>query len=224
MTDNRQIKDGLGNLFSIRLRDKSGDGALQQSMVLAQLYPLDYGTGGMFQSTAKSGTMAAGLAAAAPIYAFRWPSTSLLALVRRVKMSAWSVGAFTAGLATFDIYAARAFTAQYTGGAAVSLSGNAAKLRTAMSPSAALIQCATTAALTPGTRTLDVNPIDSLNLAVSATANTPIAQGAVLFDKQQGSHPLTLAQDEGFVIQATVPATGTWQFAVVAEWDEVAAF
>jgi hypothetical protein len=30
--------------------------------------------------------------------------------------------------------------------------------------------------------------------------------------------------NEGFVIRATVPATGLWSFAVTTEWDEVVVF
>jgi hypothetical protein len=39
-----------------------------------------------------------------------------------------------------------------------------------------------------------------------------------------GEWPLVLAQNEGFIIRATVPATGTWDFAVTMEWSEVSAF
>ncbi len=45
--DNKQLKDGIGDLFSLRQRDRStgGDGTLMQTMVLSTGYPLDYGTG-----------------------------------------------------------------------------------------------------------------------------------------------------------------------------------
>jgi hypothetical protein len=35
---------------------------------------------------------------------------------------------------------------------------------------------------------------------------------------------LLLAQNEGFVVRATVPATGTWQFGVTVVWTEVASY
>jgi hypothetical protein len=226
--DNKQIKDGVGNLFTLRMRDLSatGDGSLQRSMILASAYPLDYGAGGMFQHCGKSGIMAAGLAAAAPIYAFHWPA-NLTALVRRVRVSAWTLGtAFSAGLATFDLYTARDFTAQYGAGTVANLSGEAAQLRTSMAPSLAEIMYAATATLTPGTRTLDPDPLESRVATAPTTANTPFtAAGALtLCEKQQGEHPLLLVANEGFVIRATVPATGVWSFAVTTEWDEIGIF
>ena len=37
-------------------------------------------------------------------------------------------------------------------------------------------------------------------------------------------HPFILAQNEGFNIAATVPATGTWRFSVQVEWEELASY
>jgi hypothetical protein len=34
-------------------------------------------------------------------------------------------------------------------------------------------------------------------------------------------YPVMFEQNEGFVIRCTVPATGTWVFAVNVEWSEV---
>jgi hypothetical protein len=45
-----------------------------------------------------------------------------------------------------------------------------------------------------------------------------------MFDQRPGEHPLVLAQNEGFVIQATVPATGVWFFAVKVDWVEIATY
>jgi hypothetical protein len=225
--DNKQIKDGVGNLFNIRMRDLSavGDGSLQRSMILTSGYPLDYGTGGMFQHCAKSGVMASGLAANSPIYSFYWPA-SLLGLVRRVRLNAWTLGtAFAAGLATFDLFAARQFTAPYGGGALADLSGDHAQLRTSMGTSLAEIMVATTAALTPGTRALDPDPLDSRTVTAPVAINTTVTAGALtLFEKLQDEHPMMLVTNEGFVIRATVPATGLWSFAVTTEWDEVVVF
>lgn len=225
--DNKQLKDGVGNLFTLRMRDKSasGDGSIQQTLLLSSGYPLDYGSGGMFQHCGKSGGMVAGLAAASPIYAFHWPA-NLSALIRRVRVSAWTLGtAFTAGLATFDLYAARAFTAQYGGGNVASLSGEAAQLRTSMNHSLAEIMYAATVALTPGTRTLDPDPLESKTITAPVTANAPFtAASLTLFEKLGDEHPLLLVANEGFVIRATVPAAGVWSFAVTTEWAELELF
>jgi hypothetical protein len=225
--DNKQLKDGVGNLFTLRMRDKSatGDASLEQTMVLSQGYPLDYGAGGMFQHCGKSGAMVAGLAANAPIYSFHWPA-NLIALVRRVRVSAWTLGtAFSAGLATFDLFAARAFTAQYGGGNVANLTGDAAQLRSTMAPSRTEIMYAATVALTVGTRTLDPDPLESRTVTAPVTANAPFSAGPLtLFEKLQGEHPLLLVANEGFVIRASVPAAGVWSFAVTTEWDEIEIF
>jgi hypothetical protein len=116
MTDNRQIKDGLGNLFTIRMRDFSAaqDGTEQRSMILATAYPVEYGNGGSYHRSSKSNVLAANMAAQAPVYSFQWTSTTMLAVIRRVRMSAWSADTgFVAGLAMFDMTMARVFAGQY---------------------------------------------------------------------------------------------------------------
>jgi hypothetical protein len=226
MADNKLIKDGIGDTFTLRMRDISagGDGSIQRSMLFATPYPLDYGTGGIYQHCAKSGVIAAGLAANAPIYSFQWPAT-LLALINRVRINAWTNVGFAAGVATFDMFIARGFTVADGGGNEANLVGGGGRLRTSMANSQAIIMCATTAALTPGTRTLDPDAVDTRVAAAPTTGNTPLFPSAVtLFEKLQGEHPLFLAPDEGFVIRASVPGTGTWQFKVTTEWDEVVLF
>lgn len=224
--DNMALKDALSVQFKMRAKDVSlaQDGSLQYVRHLATPYPVDYGTGGCYHHAAKSGIMAAGLAAGAPIFAFRNPSPSLLALLHRIRLCLYtdSVG-FTAGVGTFDLYRAVSFTVQDTGGAAVTLSGNETKLRSAMAGPSIVMQRSTTAALTPGTRTLDAAPIDSVLCQATASANTLFVHKVNLFEQLSGEHPLALAQNEGFVIQATVPATGTWRWEIMLEWSEVLA-
>ncbi|MCP3475158.1 hypothetical protein NLM33_33070 [Bradyrhizobium sp. CCGUVB1N3] len=225
MADNKQIKDGLGNLFTIRMHDLTQvqDGSLQRSMVFSTLLPVDYTSGGAFQRTSRSNIMAAGAAAQSPIYSFWWPSATTLALVRRIRISAWSdsVG-FTAGLAIFNLLTLRQFLAEMTPGLVSDLTGNSAKLRTSMVTSQASIVHSDTAPLTGGTYTADPGATDIWVGSVGANAFTPFAAAPVkLFEKLQGEMPLLFAQYEGFMITATVPATGTWRFAVTTEWDEL---
>lgn len=63
---------------------------------------------------------------------------------------------------------------------------------------------------------------------ITASLNgTIFPPGTTLFEPDQGDgeHPLTLVQNEGFSIRSVaVPATGTWQVAVVVTWAEVALF
>jgi len=224
MSDNKQIKDGLGNLFSVRMKDRSGDGVLMQSYVLASVLPLEYGAGGIYQKTVKSGTMAAGMVGDSPIYAFRYPALAPFCLVTRVRMNFWLLTAFSAaGIARFEMFVARSFTAPDTGGAAAVLTGNNGKLRTSMASSQTTIQYGNTGALTPGTRTLSADPIDAMSISVGTSAPAAVITptNATLFQKLQGEHPLFLAQNEGFVIQGTVPAGGTWGYSVTTEWMEV---
>jgi hypothetical protein len=93
MADNTIIKDGMGNQFNLRARDISAaqDGSLRRSMNLSTLFPVDYGAGGSYHRTTKSGSMAAGLTGGSPIYSFLFTSSTLLALVRRVRISAWTL-------------------------------------------------------------------------------------------------------------------------------------
>jgi hypothetical protein len=43
-------------------------------------------------------------------------------------------------------------------------------------------------------------------------------------DVTDGEHPIILAQNEGIVIRATVPATGVWTAGFTIKWCELAAF
>lgn len=224
--DNIQLKDANLKLFGFRAKDTSaaGDGSVLKAFHLAQLFPVEYGSGGSFHLTSKSASMAAGLAANSPIYAFRWNNAAKLALVKKVSIQAWSLGTgFAAGLATFDMFRALGWSAADTGGVTDTITGDNGNLRTSM-PGSILpeIRHSSTATLTAGTRTLDNQAIDTLNASVGTATNTVFQpKNLPLFDKRPGDHPLVLAQNEGFVIQATVPATGVWGFAVTPEWEEV---
>ena len=225
MADNKQIKDGLGNIFTIRMKDISSllDGSVQRSMVYASLYPLDYGSGGIFQHVAKSGVIAAMLPTNSTIYSFRWGSPGMLALIWRMRMMAWTVTAFSGGLASFELFAARNFTVADGGGKVATLSGDNNQMRTGMSASSAGIAWSDTAALNPGTRTLDAAPMESLSTPAPVTDNYLFQiEPLLLFQKDKADHPLVLADNEGFVIRASVPATtSTWSFSVTLEWNEV---
>jgi hypothetical protein len=225
MADNKIIKDGLGNTFTIRMRDISplSDGSVERSMIYSTLYPVDYaGGGGCFQYVAKSGVMAAGIPAASPIWSFWWQPPGMIALISRLTLMPWTITALSGGLAIFDVYVARNFTAPDAGGVLANLVGPNNQLRTSMSASSASIQCANTGALTPGQRTLDLAPIETRSVPPPQLAYTLFPEDPmVLLDKRPGEHPLYLAANEGFVINASMPASGTWQFSVTLEWAEL---
>lgn len=187
--------------------------------------PVDYGSLGIYSLAAASGTMAAALAANSPIWSFRWGSANL-AVVKKVIISAGNTAtAFAAGVVTFNLFVARSFTIADTGGTSILPSGSQNKLRTSMGTTLLSdVRISSTATLTAGTRTLDTNPIGSISTSVPATGGTTLLNPQALFQAQAGDYPAVLAQNEGLVIQATVPATGTWTFSVQAQWEELTAY
>jgi hypothetical protein len=122
--------------------------------------------------------------------------------------------------------AARSFTASDTGGTSILPSGNQNKQRTGLMGTTLLTDAriSQTATLTAGTRTKDAQALASLVAGVPAVAGQQILLPYPIFDQRPGEHPLVLAQNEGFVIEATVPATGVWFFGVKVDWVEIAAY
>ncbi len=200
---------------------------------------------GSYQIESVSGTMGAGLAGGSTIYSCRWGNTPNLMLVRRVAFDARTLAtAFSAGVFLFDLVVARSFTASDSGGTSILPTGNSQKRRTSMDATLLTdLRISSTATLTAGTRTLDASAMINVRGHVPATqVNYPmvnaagvvipgastVAGMAVPFDlfapNWAGEWPLVLAQNEGFIIRATVPATGTWDFSVTLEWSEVASF
>ena len=184
---------------------------------------------GSYALQAITGTMAAGLAANAPIFSFRWGNTAgRVALLRRFRIAMNSLGTgFTAGVGRFEAFFARGFTGSDTGGGAITLTSNQAKRRTSFASSLVTdARISTTATLTAGTRTLDTLPFVGITVAVPVTTNFVIQPTVDLWlpFMGDGDWPLIFAQDEGLIIQATVPATGTWNGQISLYWDEMSAF
>ncbi len=182
---------------------------------------------GSYCVASASGTIGAGLSSASPVYSFRYGGANL-AVVRNVWITAQDITTgFTAGNATFNLFAARSFSASDTGGTAATLTGNNGKLRTSFATTAVSnIQIANTGTMSAGTRTLDAQPLATLVQALPTTIGYQIFGPYQSFFQQPnvGAQPLQLAQNEGFVVQATVPATGTWVETITTCWDEMAAF
>jgi len=187
---------------------------------------MDVGALGSYSVDSVTGTMAAGLGAAAPVYAFRWTDSTRVALIRKVALAMSSLGTgFTAGVGLFEMMAARSFTAADTGGGTLTLTTNNAKRRTSFGTTLVQeIRQSTTATLTAGTRVLDANPHAAIMFAVSTATNAVMLQTTGIWTPDwSGEWPLVLAQNEGFILRATVPATGTWQMRVGVEWSEILA-
>lgn len=205
--------------------DVSGTGF--RALVVMQK-PLDYGALGIYRKSLLSGTMAAGLAAGANVYSFRWADATRLCIVQKVVIDGLggSATAFAAGFGNLRMFQARSFTASDSSGTAGTLTGNNSKLRTSMGTTLLTdVRISATAALTAGTRTLDTDPVAQFSFTVGTAVSVQYVNNLALYGEDVGPEmPLVLAQNEGFVIQATVPATGTWQFGVSTRWAEVTAY
>lgn len=195
--------------------------------IRATLRPGYLGTRGAYSLGVVSGTMAAGLAANSEIFQFRWIHATRLCLVRRVAVSGGGIAAFAAGFGKFELMAARAWTADGTGGTAVVFSTAETNKKRFDFPLASLsdtgVRIASTAALGAGTKTLQTNPLAIHTFGVTATAGATLgAPGADLWKRDTADeYPILLEQDQGFIIRTTVPATGTWTFGVQVEWAEI---
>jgi hypothetical protein len=187
--------------------------------------PPNWGSLGMYAMGAASGVMAAGLAGASPIYGFRYTGANLC-LVRSVSLVAiGNTTAFAAGVATFNLSACRSFSISYsTGGTAITLTGDNGNLRTSMAATGVgSIYVASTGIIGGATLTRDSQALAVRTTGVTAAAALILSSGnPPLFEN--GCNRLICANNEGFDIRATVPATGTWNFAVNTVWEELTAF
>lgn len=196
--------------------------------------PVDHGSNGAFAIGVSTGILPAALGANSEIYQFRWTHATLLAVVRKIRISAAvSTTFFAAGVPVrVDLVKATGWSAQGTGGTGISPAATL-KRRTSMSSSQVAandMRIATTAALGAGTKTLEANSLALINAAGPITASldgTIIAPGTIMWQAEvgDGEHPLVLAQNEGFVIRSVaVPATGTWEATIMVDWAEVSAY
>lgn len=191
------------------------------------LRPTDFGALGVYQATHVSGVMAAGLAASAEIFQLRWTHASNVCLIRQLQISAVAdTVAFTAGRGNFNLAVARSWTADGSGGTAMTLTGNNQKLRTSMGTTGmGAIRGAATAALTAGTKTIDTQALSSVQVVCPAAAATMMLnQVDMINPESESEYPIVLAQNEGLVIRATVAAIGTWGFSVNVKWMELASY
>ena len=184
----------------------------------------------------QTGAIAAGAAANSEIFQFRWDNANYMAAITEVSLTGViATTAFAAGAITFKMTISRAFTVDGSGGTALVFGGDSnvdnAALRTTFADSRSDdFRIATTAALTAGTQALEANDIGQITTHSSGgtEAATPIIGSIYLptttlfkADQMTGHYPLVLAADEGFVVRATVPATGVWIAGLLVRWAEV---
>jgi hypothetical protein len=170
-----------------------------------------------------SGTMAAGLGSDAEIFQLRNSGTRRM-VVHSVSLDglAGSATAFAAGFAKVALFVARAWTADGSGGTDRTPATDSNQLRTADAISLATARGSATAALTAGTKTIDaVAPVGLWSFSTGTAASVIyVPQKTYLFRAADANAPIILDAQEGLVVLATVPATGTWQFGVTAQWQE----
>lgn len=192
------------------------------------LRPIDHGSLGAYRVSGLSGTMAAGLAANAEVFQFRWTDATRLCVITSVVFDglSGSATAFAAGFANVQLFVARSWTADGSGGTTLTLAGNNQKMRSNMNTT--LIggsRIASTAALSAGTKTLDAQAVGQYSAAIgTGTSVQWIPQFDLFHVDPGGETPIVLSQNEGIVIRATVPATGTWQFGATVAWIEVTSY
>ena len=194
--------------------------------------PMELGTRGAYSLGVVSGVMAAGLAANAEIFQMRWSNATHKMLLRRLWLSVARGGtAFTAGNCEFNMTLARNWSADGGGGTAIVFStANTNKKRTDFPLSLFSdtgVRQSATAALTAGTKTLDTNRAASISSFISSVATTASEQPIVMPETHlwqrntADEYPILFEQNEGLVVRATVPATGTWQWSINVEWCEI---
>jgi hypothetical protein len=171
-----------------------------------------------------SGTMAAALGADSEIFQFRWTSSDRKAVINSVTLDglAGSATAFAAGFAKIALSVARGWTADGSGGTDRLPTGNMNQARSDDAlTAAAAIRGASTAALGAGTKTIDTNPSGLWTFSTGTVVSVIyVPQKIALFDRRAANFPIVLEANEGIVITATVPGTGTWQFGCTVQWQE----
>lgn len=194
--------------------------------------PTPYGSLGHYVITGVTGAIGAGAGADSEVFQFRWTHASNVAIVTSIYITGMrATTAFAVG--TIDIKAtiARAFTAAGTGGTAQTLTTNNQKMRTSMgTTTVGEIRVATTAALGAGTKTLDAQNVGQLlghssggfGSATPIIGSIYVPRDGQLFRArvEAGEHGIALVTNEGFVVRATVPATGVWNLGVQVHWAE----
>ena len=195
------------------------------------LRPLDIGSQGSYSISGTTGAIAAGMAANGVIFQFRWTSGAAVALVKYVSVGAASgATGFAAGVASCGLVTARSYTVTgTTGSTAIATTGSEGKLRTSFGTTLVAngdIRISNTAACTGQTWTLDTsdsNRLGPFTVGVAVQTNF-IPAGSLVWVRDTDEWPLVLAQNEGFAVRCTVPATGVWSAIVTAKWSEITTF
>ena len=187
--------------------------------------------GGGYRIAMYTGSVVAGLAAAAPIFSCRWTSTSTRMIVQSIMLDFYTITAFgTAQVVANSLWFARSWTISDSGGTAItttqtldqSLDSKQIPGQSQLFAGNGDMRIATTATLTAGTRTLDDQALYSWiagSTGQGVTSNNP----DLILGNQDATNPLTIRANEGFVITNDVllGATGVIVWSIGIEWTEV---
>jgi hypothetical protein len=194
------------------------------------LRPIDIGSLGAYRASAISGSIAATLAANAPLFSLRWTDATRKMLLTRLRAGIIVDSNITTAVPiVLEAVAARSFSASDSGGTALTLTGNNNKLDTSMGTTlVGDARIAGTAALTAGTRTLDTQGFGMIvgGSGTTAGAQTPAAMTDLFNPRAGEEQPMLFATNEGFIVRSvlTGPATGTFRIAIDLAWAEMTSY
>jgi len=192
--------------------------------------PIDVGANGAFRIDALSGQIAASLAANSPLFSFRWTDATRKCVLTDLQVGIIVDGTITTAVAmALEAVIARSFTVSDTGGTTLTIAGNNGKMQTTMASTlTGDARIASTGTLSAGTRTLDAQGFGMAigGSGTTAGAGTALAMTSIYRPIAGVEPPVVFDQNEGFIIRnmLTGPASGTWRFAVMAAWAEVASY
>src|SRR5215831_15672464 len=191
---------------------------------------LDSAVGGHYRLCQNGGLVAAQAASPAAVFSCRWTSTTLVAIIERLRISWFQTGAFTAaGVFALSAFVERSYTVTDTGG--TSVVNNTVRMATTFPASAfgdMRIANGAAAGITAGTRTQDSGVLAQTTILTSTaigTQPTPMQQQQTV-EYDPNKYPLKLAANEGLAISlnAAFPAAGSGNLIVEMDWAEVASF
>lgn len=194
--------------------------------------PMPVGSRGAYSLNLLTGLLPAGLGTNSEIAQFRFTTSvaGVLGLLRGIWISAsTSTTMFAAGVPVqIETRHARGWTAQGTGGTAITFGANDCKKSTNFGTSvigSGDVRIATTTGLGAGTKTLDGNAFGGAMAGgpITASLNGTIFQNTPLWQRNTGDEwPIRYVNQEGFVVRSVaVPGTGTWMASITIEWCEI---
>jgi hypothetical protein len=223
--------------MSIQIQGTGGsiaevDGSTYRALRVTQR-PTDYGTRGIYRVALISEPMTADIVPNSDFFQMRWPITPQLALIWGLTIEGFSndTTPFVPGVGYLGLFIARNWTViGSVSGFTVSLLGSRQTLRSSMAKSQiSPMRMCTGDYITNGNRVLDAQPVGQARFAIGSSTNTNFLQQVGLYGSgsmEDGGNnsPIVLSQNEGIVINGSVPASGLWQFGLSVLWSEVEAY